>query len=230
MTDGGAPQTRADARRVREVQAAQPPAPEPQRRFRWVRTAAGRVPTSWFAGIATALLLVVTAAFGGLATVDPPGPSTIAAGDVHVSDQYALTVESAYLQDADPDAGIYLDEGERMLIVRVLAENLWDKPQPTAGLTDNITIDGLSLADARAMRVDDATASETLQPGMPVELDFRLRVEDGEYHDGDTLRVTLNDLALYTGTFVMSGTSWTDPRPAAELTLQIRDAAQTEPS
>jgi hypothetical protein len=225
VTDGGhAPQTRADARRARAASAD--PVPVPQRRFHWVRTTASRVPTSWFAGIGTAVLLAVTAAFGGLATVDPPGLATIAAGEAHISDQFALTIEDAFLHDADPDAGIHLDEGERMLTVRVLVENLWDQPQSTAGLAENITIDGLSLSAARAIRADDRTASEALQPGMPVELDFRIRIAEGDYRDGDVLNVTFNDKSLYTGTFVMSGTSWTDPEPAAELSLEIRDTAK----
>ena len=46
-------------------------APVRKRRFEWIRAASDRVPTRWLAGIATALFLVATAAFGGLATAAP---------------------------------------------------------------------------------------------------------------------------------------------------------------
>lgn len=189
-----------------------------------MRAASDRVPTRWFAGIATGLLLAATAAFGGLATAAGPSVAAIEPGTEHRNAQFALRVESAQLRDEDPDARIYLDEGERMLTVRMQVENLWTQPLSTSDVSDNVSIDGVPADDPDSVRrVDDNTFVTELQPNVPADIEYRWVVGEDDLHDGDTLQVTLNDLTQHVGGFVMSGTWWKDPRPSAQLTLMIDD-------
>jgi hypothetical protein len=224
VTQGeAAPQTRAAARAQGEG-AAQ--APTRKRRFHWVRAASDRVPTRWFAGIGTGLLLAVTAAFGGLATAAVPSIVTIEPGAEHRNAQFALRVESAQLRDEDPDARIYLEDGERMLTVRVRVENLWTRPSTATDLSANVSVAGVPGEDSGTVRrVDDSTIVSFFQPNVPAEVEYRWVIGDDDLRGGDTLEVTLNDLTEYTGSFVASGTWWTDPKPAARLTLTIDDTA-----
>lgn len=194
-------------------------------RLGWVRAASDRVPTTWFAGAATVVFLGATAAFGGLATAAEPGPSTIEPGTEHRNEQFALTVENALLRDADPDAGIYLEDGERLLSIRVMVENLWTQPQSPSDVLDNLTFAELDAdAISAVRRVDDDTLVSRLQPNVPAEIEFRWKVGTDDFRDGDTLQLTLNDLSVYTGSFVVGGSWWTDPEPAAHLTLVVDDA------
>lgn len=200
----------------------------PPRRFRWVHAATDRVPTRWFAGIGTALFLLVTAAFGGLATAAEPGPVAITAGDEHRSDEFSLRVERAVLLDEFPEAGAYVDEDadERVLAVQVRIENLWSQPLSagTISMAQSVRIDELPDTPIESVaRIDDATTSPWLQPGIPADIVLTWIVDAGAFADGDVLHVTLNDLSLYTGSFVTTGQSWEDPEPAATLTLVVAD-------
>ena len=197
----------------------------PERRFAWLRAASDRVPTKWFAGIGTVLVLVVTAGFGGLAAAEVPGPGEIEAGAEYRNDQYALTVQRAVLIDELSDAGISLEDGQRVLALVVKAENLWTEPLRATlggGLLDAVTIDGLPRGTSVA-RVDDATYAPWMQPGVPLEVVITWAVDAEEFADGDRLDVVLNDQSLYTASFVSAGTSWIDPVPAATVAVAIED-------
>jgi hypothetical protein len=197
----------------------------PSGRFAGLRAASDRVPTKWFAGIGTVLVLVVTAGFGGLAAVEAPGPDEIEAGAEYRNDQYALTVQRAVLIDELSDAGISLEDGQRVLALVVEAENLWNEPLRATlggGLLDAVTIDGLPRGTSVA-RVDDATYAPWMQPGVPLEVVITWAVDAEEFADGDQLNVVLNDLSLYTASFVSAGTSWIDPVPAVTLAVAIED-------
>lgn len=198
------------------------------RRTGWIRAAGDRVPTAWFAGIATVLFLAVTAAFGSLNTQPQPAPRAVAAGQVHTSDQASLTVERAVLLDAFPQAGITVEPGQRVLAVQVRAVNNWTRPLPTTGgtgsLSQSVGIRGLhGVHPEAAARFDDATVSPVLQPRVPAELVFTWAVPASRFHDGDAVRVTLYDQSLHTGTFVASGQYWTDPVASAIVTVPVTD-------
>ena len=199
-----------------------------QRRFRWVHAATDRVPTRWFAGIGTGLFLLVTAAFGGLATAAEPGPIAIAAGQEHRSEEFALTVERAVLLDDFPEAGARVDEDadERVLAVQVNITNRWDRPLSAGpiSMSETLHIDELSDTPMESVaRIDDATTSPWLQPGIPVDIVLTWIVDADALADGDVLHVTISDLSLYTGSFVTTGQSWEDPEAAAKLTLTVAD-------
>jgi hypothetical protein len=195
-------------------------------RFGWVRSASDRVPTRWFAGIATGLFLLATAAFGGLATAATPPITALEPGAEHRNDQLALTIERAVLVDEFPEAGVFVDDGERVLALVVSAENMWSEPlaaSPNSSVTESLTIDGLPAMPDSVARYDDATLNPTLQPGVPAEIVLAWAVEAGDFADAQRLTVTLNDMTLYTGSFVANGQWWTDPIATATATIAIED-------
>lgn len=202
-------------------------APVPRRRFEWVRAATDRVPTRWFAGIATAAFLAATAAFGGLATAAPPELEQLEPGEAHVTDQRSLTVKRAVLIDELSGSGVYPEEGQRVLVLVVDVENRWDKPQRTFGgstIGESFVVEGIDPEpDSSVARLDDATTLPVLQPGVPAELVYTWAVDADDYAAGDELTVTLRDMSLYTGSFVMTGQTWTDPVASATMTLEIED-------
>lgn len=210
-------------------------APVPRRRFEWIRAATDRVPTRWFAGLATAAFLAATAAFGGLATAATPEPAQLEPGDAHVTDQRSLTVKRAVLIDELPGSGVSPEEGQRVLALIVDVENTWDKPQKSGieGIGESFVIEGIDAeADSSVARLDDATTQPRLQPGVPAELVYTWAVDADDYAAGDELTVTLRELTLYTGSFVMRGQTWSDPVTSATMTLEIEDVgagADAEP-
>jgi len=199
----------------------------PASRFRWVRAASDRVPTKWFAGIGTAAFLVATAAFGGLSTAAGPQVTALGPGGQHRNDQFAITVERAVLIDEFPDAGVYVEDGERVLALLIRVENVWNQPlaaYPDSSLTQSLEIEGLAGASPDSVaRYDDATLSPSLQPGVPAQVLLAWAVEAGAFADEQELRITLNDMTLHTGSFVANGQWWTDPVPAATTAVELED-------
>jgi hypothetical protein len=204
-------------------------APVPKRRFEWVRAASDRVPTKWFAGIATGLFLAVTAAFGGLATAVQPELTKLEPGEPHVTDQRSLTVQRAVLIDELPGSGTSPEDGERVLVLVTDVENVWTEPQRatatnTNGMDATFAVAGLEDDSRRGTaRLDDATGSPWLQPGVPATIVYAWPVEADRYAEGDELDITLYETTLTTGSFVLAGQWWDDPEADAVVTVKIED-------
>ena len=202
-------------------------APGTSGRFRWLRAASDRVPTRWFAAIGTGLFLVATAAFGGLSPAASPAIARLEPGEQHHNDQLALTVERAVLVDEYPDAGVYVEEGQRVAAIVLTVENTWTEPLPAyadSSVTESFTVEELAGTPADSVaRADDATVSPWLQPGVPVRIVVAWAVDAGRFADGDALHLTLNDMTLHTGSFVANGQWWTDPVAAATVTVPLDD-------
>ncbi|WP_163634206.1 hypothetical protein [Microbacterium sp. B35-04] len=202
-----------------------PTAPtEPKRRFAWVRAATDRVPTRWFAGIATGAFLLVTAAFGGLATASPPAPARLEPGDAHVTAERSLTVQRAVLIDELPDAGVLPEAGERVFAIVADVENEWDRPVSagSGGIGDSLTVEGID-SDVSAARYDDTTLSPQMQPHVPARIVFAWAVPADAFAADDEVPVTLYARSLYTGSFVTTGQWWTDPVRDAVVTVEVED-------
>ena len=200
--------------------------PSPRGRLGWLRAASDRVPTRWFAGIATGLFLVATAAFGGLATAATPTVAALEPGEEHRNDQLAVTIERAVLVDEFPEAGVYVEEGERVLAVLMTVENTWTEPiaaYPDSSVTESVEIEGLPAAPDSVARFDDATLNPVLQPGVPAQIVLAWAVEADEFEEAQRLSITLNDMTLYTGSFVADGQWWTDPTAAATTVIAVED-------
>lgn len=197
---------------------------KPQR-FTWVRTAAGKVPTKWFAAIGTALFLGATAAFGGLAAAPEPPITELDAGDEHVSAELSITVERAVLLDRFPEAGISVEDGERVLAFVVHAENLWDRSiwaQEDGALGQSLRLED-GTAPGSIARFDDATLRPWIHPGLPAELVVTFAVDDDAYADGDEARVLLRDRSMTTGELIVAGEWWDDPVHTATVTVPVED-------
>jgi hypothetical protein len=200
--------------------------PGTRARFGWLRAASDRVPTRWFAGIATGLFLVATAAFGGLATAATPEITALEPGAEHRNDQLAITIERAVLVDEFADAGVFVEDGERVLAVLVSVENTWTQPlaaYPDSSVTESFAIDELPDSPDSVARYDDATLSPVLQPGVPAQIVLAWAVEADAFEDAQELQITLNDMTLYTGSFVADGQWWSEPTPAATVSVAVED-------
>ncbi len=196
-----------------------------QPRRTWVRAAVDRVPTSWFAAIGTAVFLAMTAAFGGLATAATPELPRLQAGDTHRGAQLSISIERAVLIDELREAGIYVEDGERVLALVVDVENVWDRPLSARdkSLESSLRVDGIDGAPQAIARLDDATQTPWLQPSVPVRVVAAWPVTTGSVSDGEVLSVTLSDLALVRGQFVVDGDFWSDPTPAAVVEVAVSD-------
>ncbi len=205
----------------------QPSAPARGRGLRWIRAATDRVPTTWFAGLATALFLAGTAAFGGLSTVAAEPVRELSAGQEHINDQLALSVQRAVLVDDLPEVGVEAGAGKRVLALIATVENRWTQPLPTVGdtsVTQAVRVPDLgdTRPDAVA-RYDDATHSPWLQPRVPAEVVMAWTVDAGAFEAGDTLSVELHDTRLSVGRLVTAGEAWVDPVLAARVSVSITD-------
>jgi hypothetical protein len=205
-----------------------PVAPAPRKRAAWVGTITDKVPTGWLTGILLVPFLAITAAFGGLNAVAAPEIPAISPGDTHDSGPFELTVDRAVLIDELQGSGAYPDEGERVLAVVVTAENTWDRAVRSvadSGVSAALRIPALgdeSAPDAVA-RLDDATGSPFLQPGMPVELVVTWEVDAGAFADGDAIALEIQDFTLYVGQFITVGEEWSDPVLGATLDVRVAD-------
>ncbi|WP_191906658.1 hypothetical protein [Microbacterium lushaniae] len=203
------------------------PAPARGRGSRWVRAAADRVPTTWLAGLATALFLAGTAAFGGLSTAVAEPVPELSAGQEHTNAQLALSVQRAVLVDDLPEVGVEAGAGERVLALIATVENRWTEPLPTAGdtsVTQAVRIPDFGDARPDAVaRYDDATRYPWLQPRVPAEVVMAWTVDAGAFEAGDTLSIELHDTRLSLGRLVTAGEAWGDPVLAARVSVSITD-------
>lgn len=185
------------------------------------------MPTGWITGAFTGLFLLVTAAFGGLAKAPTPGLTTIEAGERYENAQLALQIERAVLIDTFVEAGASAGPGERVLAVSVLAENRWRSPLITTGdhsVSQALRVQGLGDAAPTAVaRMDDATLTPWLQPGVPAELVVTWVIADDALSEGDEVEFVIRDAVLHTGKAVTYGESWVDAKPAARVLTEVID-------
>lgn len=190
--------------------------------------AADKVPTKWLMSSLSGVFLAATAAFGGMDAVELPELPAIVVGEAHRNDQLEFTVERAVLIDELPEAGVWPEAGERVLAVIGTFENVWDHPIHMSTLGTGGQIVRLSDDPERApemvVRLDDSTLEPWLQPGVPAPLVLAWRVDAQEYAAGDELPLDLRDMTLRTGTMVRHDQYWTEPQPAASLTVPVTDA------
>jgi hypothetical protein len=197
----------------------------------WLPAAFDRVPTGWFATALTGAFLAVAAAFGGLGAVAAPAIPELAAGETHESPQLDVTVERAVLVDSLDEAGVFVEDGQRVLAVVATVVNRWDRPvtSGSSGLGAVMRVPALGdVAPSAVARFDDATQSPVFQPRVPAQVVVAWAVDETTLRDtgiagDDALRLQLRDLALSTGALVLYGESWGDPVTAATATVPLRD-------
>lgn len=186
------------------------------------------------------LVLVATAAFGGLATAPPPAVDQLAVGEIHTNDEISLSVERATLVDSLDEYAFPLDPGNQLLVLVVTVTNRTDQPLPTSGggvfgadgINDNLSIDIRDELDestiefgsdkvVATMRTDDGINGPRLQPGVPVRVAVIWSVEPGiaERIIGGELEVTIYDLSFGNHSLVSDVDTWGDPIPAAQVSI-----------
>lgn len=192
-----------------------------------MRTFLVNIPTKWIAGIVTGGFLVVTAAYGGLETVQPEPLVALQPGETHENDQLALTVERAVLIDDFREAGTIAGEGERVLALVVTVENVWTDPLMASGNNSvgmTIRVDDLGdVAPDSIARMDDATWAPYLQPGVPAQLVATWLVPETQFSEETPIDLTLRNPSLHIGQHLTYGASWGEPVEAATLTVTATD-------
>ncbi|WP_083587262.1 hypothetical protein [Agrococcus sp. Marseille-P2731] len=190
--------------------------------------AAEKVPMRWLTTAVAGVFLAATAAFGGLETAASTLPADLAAGETHIGPFASFTLERAVLIDTFDEAGATADPaaGERVLALVGTVEGTWDRSMGTDASTFVQAVRLEAMPDASmtaAARLDDATLSPKVQPGVPAELVLTWIVPEDLFADGDEVRVSLFDHQLYVGSSTLYGEYWSDQELAATVVLEVED-------
>lgn len=208
-----------------------PPAPPPKTLRARAAAAGDKVPTKWlFTGVLV-LFLAASAAFGGLNDVPPAPLPVVPAGESIDGAQLRIAVDRAVLIDGFPEDGIVPAEGERLLVVVAIVENLWDEPASAfsdGGVADNLRPVGVAGLDESSRPVSvavlsDGTEFEPLQPGVPVELAFIWSVDPAAVPDTDTLDIRIYDKVYRAEGFVTYGERFDSPFVMATSAVPLSD-------
>lgn len=196
---------------------AGPDAPD---RRGWIHRTWDRIPTAWFATLATALFLAVTAAFGGLATVPDP-VLALHPGEPFEGAGFEMTVTGAKIVDARKATQLTPKPGERVLLVALDARVTGHAPRQTSttGSLTEIRVQGV-IGKPAIIRSDDGTLAPTLQPDVtsPVLLAWVVPASLADQQ----IRIRL-PLATQQQNHIGSGTRWDFDRFGATVTVAVAD-------
>ncbi|WP_435747625.1 hypothetical protein [Microbacterium sp. PMB16] len=194
----------------------------------WARRSIDLVPTSWLITGAGAVLLAVTALFGGLeaAAVDPI--PEVAVGETFAGSDFEMTVVGVELREERGNAAVYPDEekDERVLVVVVDVVNTFPTPRSSVSgekpspVINGIHLDGIDEKPSIS-HADDGAGSPMLQPDVPARLLLAWIVGPDDYKDGDEIRLTFPDSTHYVAKNVMRGDYWTDVHVGATVTAEV---------
>ena len=202
-----------------------------------------RLPTTWLVTAVAAVLLGVSAVFGGLDEAPVEAAAVIEAGDTHAGSELTLTVDQALLIDAFPEQLVIPQKGNRLLVVRAVVENTTNEPRrlSTVPLTSSgaprpqrtVQADVLRIVGVSGQRaatpptsilvIDDGSDKVVVQPHVPVELAFVWEVPQDEVKKGDTINVQLLDRVLISEGELTYGGLYGDPVVTASLELVLGD-------
>lgn len=209
--------------------STQPDASAPDRGARLLRKAANRLPFRWLTIAISGLALVATAGFGGLEAVPVAEPLELVAGEAFIGELAAITVERGVLIDDFGEGGATVDEGERVLVVVLTAENLWTQWIATASSVTpfwmSFAIDGMPDAEIASFALfADGTLGPVLQPGVPAQLTMSYVVPAELLAAGDRVRIVLTDQSVTRGQDFVYGDYWMpDAEPSAFVTVELTD-------
>jgi len=180
-----------------------------------------RVPLRWWFIGTIGLLLAGSAAFGGLADAETAdvGPVAVEPGEEFVGPELAVVVDSAEFSDTAP--GRYEpDEGYTYLVVRATVTNLWTVSSIT--FTDLLQIPefGEDLAKAERVTFSDGTLGPQINPQVPVDVVFMWDFPSSLIPEDGVVPVTIMSKSFTEDGDVTYGSYWSDPQPAAIVTLE----------
>lgn len=201
-----------------------PPSAEKTPPTRWAAVT-DRVPTGWIITGCSALLLAVSAAFGGLADAAADPVPALAPGTEIAAAPVLVRVENAVLVDELAEASLPAENGVRYLVVAVTAENTHSGPLaslPEVGLPGTLRVTGAGLdGDAdpvRVVRLDDGTLDPVLQPGVPARVAVVWQINDDPL---DTVTVHLRSRSYAAGGFVTAGGRFEKASTVATVELAV---------
>lgn len=190
----------------------------------WARRTIDLIPTSWLITGTGAVLLATTAAFGGLTSVPVPPTPEVAVGEAHAGSDLEMTVVGVTLSDERGNALVFPDEekGERVLAVELDVVNTFTSTRSAPGALEGFGIGGIDTAPSIS-RADDGAGSLLLQPGVRAPLLLAWIVGPDDFHDGETVTVTLPDSTRNVGKVFVSGEYWNDFRVGALVTATVEE-------
>lgn len=186
---------------------------------RWL----GSIPTSiWFI-VGAAVILGVSALFGGLDEADLSSrqPPVVPAGEEIVRDELTTIVHSAYVGDVAPGYSFEPEEGNVYLVVEATVTN--NARVTTVTFSELIRVDQLEEPVAlRTARLVDGSGLPQANPGVPTGVGFVWEVPEGSVSPGDTVRLTITAKSFTADGDVTFGSYWSDPQPTAFVDIEVQ--------
>lgn len=201
---------------------------------------ASLIPTPWLISAGGAVLLAMTAAFGGLREVPAPQPPTVEVGEQHSGSDLEMTVRGVELRAERGNAASFPDreKDQKVLAVVVDVVNTFHRPRLATGLgdpshaVDGILVEGIDAKPSIAY-ADGSSGTVWLQPDVPVRLVLSWVVDpddlQGTLRDGAEVRVTLPDSSHRVGTNVQRGVDmWEEVVVGATVTATVQEIAAAD--
>ncbi len=202
-----------------------------------VRSAGRRIadqPLRNLGAVGAALVLLSTAAFGGLEPVEEPGVATFAFDETVVAAPFEITVARVLWTDELP--GVYLtDDANRW--IAVVGTALSNHTESLASqLTDAVTLVGVEglvkepstgaegVRSSEQLLLTDGTRLSPVQPGLEYEV-VLLFEQSGLVPPPDEVTVQISGHTWRPDSFDQT-MHWRDPTPVAEATLPARQAVE----
>lgn len=185
---------------------------------RWIES----VPTSVWLIAGAAVILGVSALFGGLDDADLSSrePPVVAADEEIARDELSTIVHSASLTDLAPGYSFEPDEGNTYLVVEATVTN--NARVTTTAFTDLLQFDWLEDPLAtRTVRLIDGSGVPQANPGIPTAVAFVWEIPEARVSTGDSVRLTVMAKSFTADGDVTFGSYWSDPRPTAFVDLEV---------
>jgi hypothetical protein len=188
-----------------------------------------RVPTPWLISAVAAVLLAVSAVFGGLDDAPVQAAPHLEPGDTHAGAELTVAVNRAVLIDGFPEQNLAPEPGNRLLVVQANVENTTTAPlRLSTTEADRIRVGGVAdlpqdSPPSSILMIDDGSDKVVVQPGIPVELAFIWEVRGDAVAEGDSLAVQLLDRVLISEGELTYGGLYDDPVVTASSTLIVAD-------
>ncbi len=180
------------------------------------------MPLRWWFLTGVGALLAISALFGGLADAESvaAGPPHVEAGTENVGPQFTSIVRSAETSPVVPGIVSEPEEGNTYLLVSATVTNTW---RISTNANDLLQLpwlgDGLAVAE-RVVLVSDGTTNPQAHPGVPIDVVYVWEVPLADVPES-TMPVTVIEKVLTEDGDLTYGAYWSDPTPAAIVTLAV---------
>jgi len=181
------------------------------------------MPFGWWIVAGVALVLGVSALFGGLADADLSAndPPVVASGEEIVRDELTTVVASVAVGADFPGIVSAPDDGQTHLVLTATVTNNYRLS--TVAITDLFQFDQIPDMPPydRVVLLADGTTLPQAHPGVPLEAAWVWTIDDDVIKVGDTVRVSVMAKTLTEDGLVSYGSYWSDPVPTAWVDLVV---------